>query len=242
MNTLILRRRVQVEKFKDNMAKKNRTLEKVNLVLQEIEPLTQNQLIAFESQKNLVLHGVAGTGKTYISLYLALDDMTKGLYQQTVLIRSAVSTRDMGFLPGTDKEKAAVYEEPYKDICIELFQRGDAYEMLKKQGLVHFMTTSFIRGVTLRNATIIVDECQNMSFHELDSIITRIGEGCRVVFCGDFRQTDFTERSREKTGLPAFLRVLKAMDEFDMIDFTVKDIVRSDFVKKYIIAKEDLGL
>jgi phosphate starvation-inducible protein PhoH len=114
--------------------------------------------------------------------------------------------------------------------------------MLKKQGLVHFMTTSFIRGVTLRNATIIVDECQNMSFHELDSIITRIGEGCRVVFCGDFRQTDFTERSREKTGLPAFLRVLKAMDEFDMIDFTVKDIVRSDFVKKYIIAKEDLGL
>lgn len=242
MNTLILRRRVQVEKFKDNMAKKNRTLEKVNLVLQEIEPLTQNQLIAFESQKNLVLHGVAGTGKTYISLYLALDDMTKGLYQQTVLIRSAVSTRDMGFLPGTDKEKAAVYEEPYKDICIELFQRGDAYEMLKKQGLVHFMTTSFIRGVTLRNATIIVDECQNMSFHELDSIITRIGEGCRVIFCGDFRQTDFTERSREKTGLPAFLRVLKAMDEFDMIDFTVKDIVRSDFVKKYIIAKEDLGL
>lgn len=242
MNTLILRRRVQVEKFKDNMAKKNRTLEKVNLVLQEIEPLTQNQLIAFESQKNLVLHGVAGTGKTYISLYLALDDMTKGLYQQTVLIRSAVSTRDMGFLPGTDKEKAAVYEEPYKDICIELFQRGDAYEMLKKQGLVHFMTTSFIRGVTLRNATIIVDECQNMSFHELDSIITRIGEGCRIVFCGDFRQTDFTERSREKTGLPAFLRVLKAMDEFDMIDFTVKDIVRSDFVKKYIIAKEDLGL
>lgn len=242
MNTLIHRRRVQVEKFKDNMAKKNRTLEKVNLVLQEIEPLTQNQLIAFESQKNLVLHGVAGTGKTYISLYLALDDMTKGLYQQTVLIRSAVSTRDMGFLPGTDKEKAAVYEEPYKDICIELFQRGDAYEMLKKQGLVHFMTTSFIRGVTLRNATIIVDECQNMSFHELDSIITRIGEGCRIVFCGDFRQTDFTERSREKTGLPAFLRVLKAMDEFDMIDFTVKDIVRSDFVKKYIIAKEDLGL
>mgnify|MGYP002152252422 FL=1 len=224
------------------MAKKNRTLDKVNLVLQEIEPLTQNQLIAFESQKNLVLHGVAGTGKTYISLYLALDDMTKGLYHQTVLIRSAVSTRDMGFLPGTDKEKAAVYEEPYKDICIELFQRGDAYELLKKQGLVHFMTTSFIRGVTLRNATIIVDECQNMSFHELDSIITRIGEGCRVIFCGDFRQTDFTERSREKTGLPAFLRVLKAMDEFDMVDFTVKDIVRSNFVKKYIIAKEDLGL
>lgn len=224
------------------MARKPRTLDKVNLVLQEIEPLTQNQLLAFESTKNLVLHGVAGTGKTFISCYLAFDDMTKNLYQHTILIRSAVSTREMGFLPGTDKEKAAVYEEPYKDICIELFQRGDAYELLKKQNLVQFMTTSFIRGITLRNAVIIIDECQNMSFHELDSIITRIGEGCRVIFCGDFKQTDFTERSRERSGLPDFLRVLKAMDEFDMIDFTVKDIVRSNFVKKYIMAKEDLGL
>lgn len=224
------------------MARKPRTLDKVNLVLQEIEPLTQNQLSAFESTKNLVLHGVAGTGKTFISCYLAFDDMAKNLYQHTILIRSAVSTREMGFLPGTDKEKAAVYEEPYKDICIELFQRGDAYELLKKQNLVQFMTTSFIRGVTLRNAVIIIDECQNMSFHELDSIITRIGEGCRVIFCGDFKQTDFTERSREKSGLPDFLRVLKAMDEFDMIDFTVKDIVRSSFVRKYIMAKEDLGL
>jgi len=224
------------------MARKPRTLDKVNLVLQEIEPLTQNQLLAFESTKNLVLHGVAGTGKTFISCYLAFDDMTKNLYQHTILIRSAVSTREMGFLPGTDKEKAAVYEEPYKDICIELFQRGDAYELLKKQNLVQFMTTSFIRGITLRNAVIIIDECQNMSFHELDSIITRIGEGCKVIFCGDFKQTDFTERSREKSGLPDFIRVLKAMEEFDMIDFTVKDIVRSSFVKKYIMAKEDLGL
>jgi len=140
------------------MARKPRTLDKVNLVLQEIEPLTQNQLLAFESTKNLVLHGVAGTGKTFISCYLAFDDMTKNLYQHTILIRSAVSTREMGFLPGTDKEKAAVYEEPYKDICIELFQRGDAYELLKKQNLVQFMTTSFIRGITLRNAVIIIDE------------------------------------------------------------------------------------
>ena len=129
------------------MAKKTRTLDKVNLVLQQIDPLTQNQVIAFESKENLVLHGVAGTGKTYISLYLALDDMGKGLYQQTVIIRSAVSTRDMGFLPGTDREKSAVYEEPYKDICIELFQRGDAYELLKRQSLVHFMTTSLFGGL-----------------------------------------------------------------------------------------------
>lgn len=218
------------------MAKRSKTLQGANLDLQQIEPLTQNQLKAFESERNLVLHGVAGTGKTYISCYLAFDDMIKGYYDKLVIVRSAVSTRDIGFLPGNESEKASVYEEPYKDICIELFQRGDAYSLLKAKGLVHFMTTSFIRGVTLRNATIIVDECQNMSFHELDSIITRIGEGCRVIFCGDFRQADLA-----KNGLRDFIRVLKAMDSFDLIDFEIKDIVRSEFVKEYIIAKTELG-
>lgn len=218
------------------MAKRSKTLAGANLDLQQIEPLTQNQLRAFESEKHLVLHGVAGTGKTYISCYLAFDDMIKGYYDKLVIIRSAVSTRDIGFLPGNESEKASVYEEPYKDICIELFQRGDAYSILKSKNLVHFMTTSFIRGVTLRNATIIVDECQNMSFHELDSIITRIGEGCRVIFCGDFRQADLA-----KNGLRDFIRVLKAMDSFELIDFEIKDIVRSEFVKEYIIAKTDLG-
>ena len=219
------------------MSRRRKTLAGANLDLQEIEPLTKNQVIAFESNKNLMLHGVAGTGKTFISCYLAFDDMVKNIYERLVIIRSAVPTRDIGFLPGNEKEKASVYEEPYKDICIELFQRGDAYEILKTKGLVHFMTTSFIRGVTLRNATIMIDECQNMSFHELDSIITRIGQGCRVIFCGDFRQADLS-----KNGLHDFVRILKAMEEFDFVDFEIKDIVRSDFVKQYITAKTDLGL
>jgi len=219
------------------MSRRRKTLAGANLDLQEIEPLTKNQVIAFESNKNLMLHGVAGTGKTFISCYLAFDDMVKNIYERLVIIRSAVSTRDIGFLPGNEKEKASVYEEPYKDICIELFQRGDAYEILKTKGLVHFMTTSFIRGVTLRNATIMIDECQNMSFHELDSIITRIGQGCRVIFCGDFRQADLA-----KNGLQEFVRILKVMEEFDFVDFEIKDIVRSDFVKQYITAKTDLGL
>lgn len=219
------------------MPRRKKTLAGANLDLQEIEPLTKNQVVAFESNRNLMLHGVAGTGKTFISCYLAFDDMVKNIYERLVIIRSAVPTRDIGFLPGNEKEKASVYEEPYKDICIELFQRGDAYEILKTKGLVHFMTTSFIRGVTLRNATIMIDECQNMSFHELDSIITRIGQGCRVIFCGDFRQADL-----EKNGLKDFARILKAMDQFDFIDFDIKDIVRSEFVKHYITAKTDLGL
>ena len=219
------------------MARKNRTLNSSGLVLHDIEPLTRNQVLAFESERNLVLHGVAGTGKTFISCYLAFDDMTKGMYKQLIIIRSAVPTRDIGFLPGSEKEKASVYEEPYKDIAVELFQRGDSYDILKTKGLLHFMTTSYLRGITLKDAVIIVDECQNMSFHELDSIVTRVGTNCRVIFCGDFRQADLA-----KNGLQDFIRVLKAMDQFDLIDFEIKDIVRSDFVRDYITAKTDLGL
>ena len=195
----------------------------------------------FVSNGGMILSGVIqrcgvpnGNGRIYTEEVLKRE---VGLYEKLVLIRSAVPTRDIGFLPGNEKEKASVYEEPYKDICIELFQRGDAYQILKTKGLVHFMTTSFIRGVTLRNATIIIDECQNMSFHELDSIITRVGQECRIIFCGDFRQADL-----QKNGLRDFIRILKAMECFDIIDFEINDIVRSNFVKDYIIAKEQLGL
>ena len=218
------------------MRKKQKTLGGSGLSLWETEPLTQNQILAFESDKHLVLHGVAGTGKTFISCYLAFDDMIKGLYDRLIIIRSAVPTRDMGFLPGSEKEKSAVYEEPYKNIAIELFDRGDAYDILKTKGLVHFMTTSFIRGVTLKDSVILIDECQNMTFHELDSIITRVGRDCRIIFSGDFKQTDI-----KNNGISPFLKILKMMGSFDLIDFEVKDIVRSDFVKEYIIAREKAG-
>ena len=219
------------------MAKRRKTLAGVNFELREIEPLTRNQLKAFESTQNLVLHGLAGTGKTFISSYLAFDDMAKGDFQKLIIIRSAVPTRDIGFLPGTEKEKSSVYEEPYKDISNDLFSRGDAYEILKQKNIVEFMTTSFIRGITLRDAVILIDECQNMSFHELDSIITRIGENCRVIFCGDFRQADL-----RSNGLKDFFRILERMHTFTFIEFEVEDIVRSDFVKQYIISKSSLNL
>lgn len=215
------------------MAKRSKTLNGSGLELAEIEPLTRNQLRAFESDKNLVLHGCAGTGKTFISCYLAFDDMTKNQYEKLVIIRSAVPTRDIGFLPGTEKEKSSVYEEPYYDIAIDLFERGDAYQILKTKRLVHFMTTSYIRGITLRDAVILIDECQNMTFHELDSIITRVGENCRVIFCGDFSQSDL-----KQNGMKEFFEILASMNRFDFIEFGVEDIVRSGFVKEYIIAKE----
>lgn len=200
----------------------------------DIEPLTKNQEIAFDSKNNLVLIGSAGTGKTFLACYFACMGMLRRKQENIVLIRSAVPTRDIGFLPGNDKEKAAIYEEPYFDVFSEVLQRGDAYEILKKKSNLFFMTTSFMRGITLSDCTIIIDECQNMTLHELDSIITRVGENCRIIFCGDYYQTDL-----KKNGMHEFINILKNMeDDFDIIEFTSEDIVRSAFVKRYIQTKE----
>lgn len=203
----------------------------------EIEPLTDTQEEVFNSTKNLILAGSAGTGKTFISVYLALQSiLVDNEYRKLVVVRSAVPTRDMGFLPGDDKEKAKIYEIPYISICSDLLQRGDAYSILRGKNKVDFMTTSYLRGVTLRNSVVIVDECQNLSFHELDTIITRIGHNCRIIFCGDFYQADL-----KNNGMGDFLKIVKKMkNQFDVVEFTTKDIVRSDFVKDYLITKEEV--
>lgn len=203
--------------------------------VKNITALNDRQAKVLRSKKNLVLTGYAGTGKTFLTSYLAYQEMFTGEYDKLIYMRSAVPTRNTGFLPGTQEEKVAIYEAPYIDIASELFGRGDAYDILKKKGLVHFTSTSYVRGINLRNAVIVVDETQNMTYHELDSIITRLNDNCRIMFCGDIRQADLY-----KNGLEDFYSVLKNMDEFDFVDFQKEDIVRSDLVKNYIIKKEEI--
>ena len=211
-----------------------------------INPLTNNQQIAFDAYdngKNLMLHGIAGTGKSFISLYLGLDELlnNNSNYDKIIIIRSVVPTRDMGFLPGNAKEKAKAYESPYYAIFTELFGRSDAYDYIKNKNQVEFMTTSFIRGITFNNAIIIVDEIANCTLHELDSVITRIGKNCRIMFCGDFRQSDFIKKA-DRGGLLDFLRIIQKMNSFEFIDFDENDIVRSSLVKDYIIQKDRLKI
>jgi len=206
---------------------------------QEIEPMTDNQELTLRSTKHLVLHGVAGTGKTFLAMYLGLKGLSENSQTKIYIIRSAVPTRDMGFLPGNEDEKSKVYEQPYMHIFSEICGRGDAYEVLKKHAVIKFMTTSYLRGLTIDDAVIIIDEAQNMSFHELDSIITRTGLDCRLIFCGDFRQSDL--KKDEKEGIHKFMDILEKMNkQFDMIEFGIEDIVRSDLVKDYLIARYSL--
>ena len=212
-----------------------RAANRINMTLKYIEPLTEKQAVMFETPGNFVAHGAAGTGKTFGALYLALDEVIrKDNFTHVTIIRSAVPTRNIGFLPGDDKEKTAIYQNPYREICQELFNgRADAYDYMLSKGLIRYMTTSFIRGSNLNNSIVLIDEYQNMTFHELDSVITRFGNDCRVMFCGDTYQADLGPQS----GIVPFNKILKAMNEFEFIEFDLEDVVRSDLVKSYLKAK-----
>jgi len=228
----------------NNNNKNNQDPVKSHFELRKITPLTPNQEKTFNAYNqgyNLILHGYAGTGKSYISLYLALKEILSGsqIYDKIVIVRSVVPSRDIGFLPGSIKDKIKVYEEPYKEICDNLFGRGDGYDVLKMKGLIEFTTTSFLRGTTFNNAIVIVDELQNMTFPELDTVMTRMGEKSKVMFCGDFRQTDLTKEA-EKSGIKHFINITKKMSRFEYVEFEKQDIVRSGLVKDYIIKRTEM--
>ena len=232
------RKRLKKEKSYD------KPLEKQKFELKRIQPATNNQAHIFQyynENKNVLIHGLPGTGKTFISLYLALNDVINRYnYKKVVIVRSVVPTRDMGFLPGNKAEKTKEYEAPYYSICSELFGRGDAYDILKQKKVIEFMPTSFIRGVTLSDCVIILDECQNNTFHELDSVITRMGDNTKIMICGDFRQSDLKFKD-ERKGLLDFMDILEKMKSFSHVELTEDDIVRSGTVREYIISKTKLG-
>ena len=213
--------------------------------LLQFDPLTKNQAIAYKAWDegdNLVLSGTAGTGKTFMALYLALEDVLdkETEYDELVILRSMVPTRDMGFLPGTKAEKEEAFTTPYKSICNELFGDKSSYNKMVTANQIRFESTSFIRGTTFDNTVIVVDEMQNLNFHELDSVITRVGRHSKIIFCGDYKQSDF-KYNDDKDGIIKFLQIVEQLRNFCIINFGWEDIVRSDFVRDYIMTKEMLG-
>jgi len=223
-----------------------------NLDLVKIEPVTDNQKVVFESYKkgqNQFLYGCAGTGKTFVTLYLAMQEVLRNdtPYDRVVMVRSLIPTREIGFLPGDEEDKAALYQVPYSNMVQFMFKQPNEqafsmlYDRLKTQGSFYFLSTSFLRGLTFDNSIIIVDECQNLNFHELDTIVTRVGQDSKILFCGDFMQTDLS-KVNERNGLHDFLRILEEMEEFNCLEFNIGDKVRSGFVRNYLIQKTKLGM
>lgn len=212
-----------------------------------VSSVTDNQKRAFQeykNDKNLFLYGAAGTGKTFITLYLALQEVLRNetKFDCVYIVRSAVPTREIGFLPGDEEDKTALFQVPYQNMVKFMFEQPNEqafsmlYDRLKNQGSLMFLTTSFLRGITLDNAIIIVDEAQNLTFHELDTIITRVGMDSKIMFCGDFFQSDL-QKNVDKAGMQHFMKILRGMDSFANIEFTLGDIVRSGMVKEYLISK-----
>lgn len=236
------RKQLRTQKRQENQQQNQKV--KTSLELRHINPKTQNQEHVFKdftNGKNLLIHGLPGTGKSFISLYLALTSLEHGFdYKNITIIRSVVPSRDMGFLPGSIKEKSKVYEAPYSAICKELYGRSDAYDILKQKGIINFETSSFLRGITFEDTIIIVDECQNMTYSELCTIITRVGSNTKIIFCGDYRQTDL-KYDDDKQGVMRFMKILRRMNKyFSCIEFMEEDIVRSGLVKDFILKKTQL--
>jgi len=212
--------------------------------LVNLKALTENQEKVFDSYKagqNLVLSGSAGTGKTFLALYLGLKDILNknNSMEKVVIVRSALPTRDMGFLPGEKEEKEAAYMDPYISTVNELFNDKEGWKKMIQFKNIEFITTSFIRGITLNDSVIVVDEAQNCNFHELCSVITRVGKNCKVILCGDYYQSDFVKQG-DKSGLNEFIHIINHMKTFDHIEFNWKDIVRSGLVRDFIMTKEML--
>jgi len=215
--------------------------------LKTFDPLTENQKLFFDAYKRqdyfMMLSGSAGVGKSFIALYKALEEVLdkSNPFKKVIIVRSAVQGRDMGFTPGSVEDKMSLYEQPYHQICETLFGRKDAYQRLCEQDFIQFVSTSFLRGCTFDDAIVVVDECQSMTFHELSSIVTRVGYRSKIIFCGDTKQNDLIKNKHDISGLGDFLRVAETMPEFSRIHFTPEDICRSSLVKSWIIACEKLG-
>ena len=247
------RRKTEDQTGIGHTAKQLRRKKPINAdTLVDIEPLTENQKRFFEAYdqgKHLFAYGCAGTGKTFIAFYKALKDVLdeRTPYEKIYIVRSLVATREIGFLPGDHEDKSSLYQIPYKNMVKYMFEMPTEsdfemlYGNLKTQGTISFWSTSFIRGTTLDNSILIVDECQNLNFHELDSIITRVGENSKIIFCGDGVQSDLV-KTTERNGITDFSRILAKMESFSLVEFNIEDIVRSGLVKEYILAKNAIGL
>lgn len=216
--------------------------------LKTFDPLTANQRKFYDAYKQgdyfVALHGVAGTGKTFIALYKAIEEVLdkSNPFKKIIIVRSAVPSREVGHLPGDLDEKTQIYRQPYQQICTTLFGRADAYQRLEEQGYIEFISTSFIRGQSFDDAIIIVDECQNMNWSEISTVMTRVGYRSKIIWCGDYRQTDLNKSRSDVTGIKQFLNVAKSMKAFTHIEFTVDDIVRSSLVRDWIIACNEKGI
>lgn len=237
---------IEIDGLPKLLGAKSRTIKLQDI--KKLDPLTPTQGAFFDAYNGgamaFSLSGSAGTGKSFIALYHGLLDILDpdSQYDKIIIVRSVAQSRGMGHLPGTVEEKQAPFEAPYIDICTDLIGRKDAYEKLKDMGKIEFFSTSLLRGSTFNNAIVIFDEAQNCTFQEISTVLTRLGTHSKMIVCGDTKQDDLIHSRTDVSGFRDFINVTNSMREFCNFKFTSSDIVRSKFVKSWIVACEKLGL
>lgn len=204
-------------------------------------PLTEKQKRIIRSDaEHLVIKGPAGTAKTYSALARGLLSLSREEVERIIIIRSPVEIRQIGLLPGDVDEKVEQYAAPYIDLLTSLSPKHN-YKSLVQKKLLEFMPTTFLRGRTFDNCFIIADEFQNLSAHEFETIITRVGVGTQLVIVGDDTgQSDLS--SREAGEFREVLDVTARMPEFETHTFDVEDILRSGLVRSYYEARDHVHL
>ena len=221
------------------LPKKKFTLHDLN----DIAPLTYSQERVFDLWRDdysMVLSGSAGTGKSLVALFLALQEVLSGKskYKKVIIVRSAVQTREIGHLKGDLSEKTEVYELPYIQLCNDIFCKYNQYKFLKESGIIEFVTTSFVRGLTFKDCIVIADEFQNCNYGEISTVVSRLGNNAKIVLCGDTKQNDLITKRNEESGMAEFVEISKMIPSFRNVHFTVDDIVRSGLVKEFLMAEE----
>lgn len=213
--------------------------------MKSINPMTRNQQRVFdlwEDDYNITLAGSAGTGKSLCTIYLALQEILGTIdnrkYDKLIIIRSAVASRDLGFLPGSLEEKMEVYEQPYMQIFDFLFKKKNQYKFMKEAGLVEFHSTAYLRGTTFDNCIIILDEAASLNYHEISTVITRVGTNAKIITIGDTKQNDLIYKKNDTSGFAKFLEISNRMPSMRNVYFNIQDVCRSGLVKEFLVADE----
>lgn len=237
LNYLIEKLKEKDDNLENNIAKQ---ILSTSLLSERIKPKTLGQKKYMEAmEKNDIVFaiGPAGTGKTYLAVAKAIDSLKKGIVQRIILTRPAIEAGEkLGFLPGTFMEKVDPYLRPLYDAMFDMLSFSK-FQSYRERGIIEIAPLANMRGRTLNNAFVILDEAQNTTHQQMKMFLTRIGFNSKAVITGDVTQIDLEKG--KTSGLIEAAKILDGIEGIAFVYLSKEDVVRHPLVKKIIKAYEE---